>query len=99
DPIARQRLRQKLRRIPLFVAEKHWFVLNQGHAGSQANKSLRELAADRAATDNEQPLRTLSQIEDVLVGEIPRRLEARDRRTHGARPSRDHRMPEAQYLG
>ena len=53
DPIACQSIRKKLRRIPLFVAEKHRLVLNQGDPRSQASKGLRELAPDWAPADDQ----------------------------------------------
>ena len=68
DPIARERVRKKLRRIPLFMAEKHRLVLNHSHSRSQASKGLRELAPDGAAADDQQTLRALGQVKHVFVG-------------------------------
>jgi hypothetical protein len=98
DPVSGQSIGQKLRRIPLFVAEKHRILLDEGHPRSQPREGLRELASDRTPADDQQSLRALGQVEHVLVGQIPSFFEARDRRTHGPRTRRDQRLLEAQHV-
>jgi hypothetical protein len=96
DPVTGHRVGQQLRRVALLVTQEHRLVLDDGHLRSEPREGLRELAPRRAAADDQQPRRAFGHLEDVLVGQVPRLLEAGNGGTRCPRAGRDQRRPEAQ---
>jgi len=63
--------------------------LEEGHPASEAAECLVQLAPDRPAADDGEPPGKFGQGEDRLVGEAPRFLDLRDRRSRRPCPRAD----------
>ena len=66
------------------------------HLAAEPPERLRQLAADRARADHAEAARPLGEVEDRLVGQVARGLDALDRQRDRARAGRDHGLLEAQ---
>ena len=80
------------RRIPVFTRQR-LLGFEHRHLRAEPVKCLRKLEADRPGTDDNEMLRTHSEIEYRLVGEVRGILEPRDRRHRRRRTGRDHEAP------
>ena len=78
DAIARERIGQDLRGVAFFLGQEQRLLLRDDGLRSEAAERLRQLAAERAAADDQQAARQLGQVEDVLVGQIAGLDEARE---------------------
>ena len=96
DAIAGEGVGQDLRRVAFFLGQEKRPVLNDGGPRPKAAERLRQFAAQRAATDDQQAARQFGQLEDVLVGQKASLDEAGNRGCVGPRAGGDHRLPEAQ---
>ena len=96
DALADQRLLHDLRRIRVLANEDLRRPLEQAHARSQPLEALSQFATDRAGADHGEPLRSLGQLEDGLVGEVAGSGQALDGRRDGAGAGRDHGLLESQ---
>ena len=65
-------------------------------AAAEAAECLREFAAERAATDDQHPLRQLGDAEDGFVGVVGNAIEAGDVGDVGFRTGRDQGLAEPQ---
>ena len=96
DTIARQRIGDHLRGVALLFGQEQWFAVRDDGSRAETAKCLRQFAAERTTTDDEQAGRTRRQVEHGLVGQESGVSHARNRRQHGPRPGRDHGPPELQ---
>ena len=82
-PSRAQGVGEDLRRVALLAGQEVGLAAGDDHLAAQAREGLRQLAAERAAADHQQPPRALGQVEDRFVGQIAGFCEAR--RWRGAR--------------
>src|SRR5437764_10446883 len=84
NPIRGQRFGKDLCGIAFFLAEKQWFILDDGDLRTETAKCLRQFASQWPASNHQQASRTFGQIEDALIGEVSRGgkpRNVRDKRT------------------
>ena len=67
-----------------FAGQKTWPLLKERDLGAEPPEALRELDADRTATDDHDARRRTVELEDRLAREEPRLLESRNRRNRRA---------------
>src|SRR3990167_3374846 len=72
DAVARQRIRQDLRGVALFLWQEHRIVLYDNDLRPQPAESLRQFAAKRTAADDQKTPRALGQVEDAYIGQVSR---------------------------
>ena len=80
--------------LGVFAGEKA-FDIEHADMGAEHAMGLGEFEADRTAAQNDQMLDTLAHVEDRLVGEIRRLVEAGDRRNRRHRSGGDDESPGA----
>jgi hypothetical protein len=84
--------RRTRRGIGVLARERPIDDVTDDHLAPEQRKGLRQFAADRTGTDDEQALRPLGQVENRLVRQEPGLGKARNRRRHrDVRRSRSRR--------
>ncbi|CAB4720207.1 unannotated protein [freshwater metagenome] len=76
---------QQLARLRLLRAEEPLPQLQQRHRGAEAGEGLRQLGADRSATDDHEARGRLGDVHDLPVGPVRRARQPVDRRRRGGR--------------
>ena len=99
-PRAGQRLRRDRRDLVILAGEQALALLDQRDAAAQPRQRLRQLAADRPATEHRQPLRRLAQPRPQGVAGQEGQIGQAGQRRHGRRRTAgDDDGAGAQHLG
>ena len=88
-----------MRRVGIVIRQKAAGLIEHRDAAAEPRERLRQLAPDRSAANDQQPLGTFGELENRFVREIRRVGEAINRRHRRAAAGRDGRAREAQCLG
>jgi hypothetical protein len=98
NPIARQGVRENLRRVTLLIAQEHRIVLHDADLRTQSTKGLRQFASERTTAENEQTARAFLQVKNTFIGQITCLGDSGNRRKRRSRTASDQRPLEAQPL-
>ena len=87
---------EDLRRVALLAGEEVGLVAGDGDGAAEAGETLRQLAAERAAAEHQQPPRASREVEDRLVGQVAGGLDALDVRPRRSRTGGDEGFLEGE---
>ena len=91
DPLARELVQHDLHAFRIVIGQRP-LGFEHCHPRAKAAKRLRQLQAGRAGADHHQMLRAMVEVEDRLIGEKRRVLEAGNRRNGRNGTGRDDKM-------
>src|SRR5262245_23830516 len=98
DPAPTELFRELLRGVRILLRNERREHLDDRHLAAEAAEDGRELAADYAAAQDDEPSRNLGLSQQALRVDASRRVETLDRRPEGERARRDDRRLEGDVL-